>query len=386
MGADGRPPSYFSAFDGLRTAVCTGVVFAHAFPHSAVLGRLALECVSVFFSLSGFLITTLLLEERGRNGRIDLVAFYIRRTLRIWPVYFAAIGVTVLGAFLLGERFLRPLGFNGTPGDLLDVLPSYLVFLGNWNQTPTPSSIVVLWSISVEEQFYLLFPLCVVLSRATRPALFPALVGIAISIAARAGFLLTGRSDGLEFNTFSHGEHLLFGALLAQVVYSAPAVAGRIRAAFGGAAQILLFSLCLAFLVFVGQRLPEGGVLFNTFRFTVSALLSTAIVALFAFGSGPLVAIARQKIPAYLGKLTYGAYAFHILPLAAIWGLVDRAGVPDSWAGVVRGVLGVPAAFLVAFVVYHLFERRLNQLRSRFRPETPFRSGFEGPRVGGTER
>lgn len=369
MGADGRPPSYFSAFDGLRTAVCAGVVFSHAFPHSAVLGRLALECVSVFFSLSGFLITTLLLEERGRNGRIDLVAFYIRRTLRIWPVYFAAIGVTVLGAFLLRERFLQPLGFSGTARDLLGVLPPYLVFFGNWNHAPTPSSIVVLWSISVEEQFYLLFPLCVVLSRATRPALIPALVGIALSIAGRAVFLLTGRGDGLEFNTFSHGEHLLFGALLAQVAYSTPAVATRIRAAFGVVAQVVLFSLCLAFLVFVGRHLPEGGVLFNTFRFTASALLSTAVVALFAFGRGPLVAVARRKIPAYLGKLTYSAYAFHILPLAAIWGFVDSAGVPEAWAGVIRGVLGVPAAFLVAFVVRHLFEQRLNQLRSRFHPE-----------------
>jgi peptidoglycan/LPS O-acetylase OafA/YrhL len=371
MGAAGRPFSYFSAFDGLRTAVCAGVVFSHAFPHSAVLGRLALECVSVFFSLSGFLITTLLLEERGRNGRIDLVAFYIRRTIRIWPVYFAAIGVTVLGAFLLGARFLRPLGFAGTPRDLLDVLPPYLVFFGNWNLTPPPSSIHVLWSISVEEQFYLLFPLCVVLSRGTRPALRPALVGVVLSITGRVIFLLTGRGEGLEFNTFAHGEHLLFGAMLAQFAYSTPALATRIRAACGVVAQVVLFALWVAFLVFVGRLLPEGGVLFNTFRFTVSALFSTAIVALFAFGDGLLVDTARRKVPAYLGKLTYSAYAFHILPLAAIWGLVDKAGVPVAWAAPIRGVLAVPAAFLVAFAVRHLFERRLNQLRSRFRPRNP---------------
>lgn len=364
--SDRRPSGYFTAFDGLRTATCVGVVVSHAFPDSAFWGRLGIECVSIFFSLSGFLITTLLLAERRENGRVDLMAFYIRRTIRIWPVYFAAIGATILGAFVLGDRFLRPLGFYGTPHDLLVVLRPYFLFVGNWNLTPPPTSVQILWSISVEEQFYMLFPLCLVLVPGPKPVLLLSLLGVALSIGARALLLLTGHGQGLEFNTFSHGEHLLFGALLAQFAFSTPSVAARIHSKFSLAWQLGLLALWLSYLAYVGRGAHERGIFFSIFRFTASALLSTAFVALFAFGRGFFVDLARRRIPSYLGQLTYAAYAFHILPLVAIWGITNAAGIPVEWAPAVRAILSVPAAFLVAFAVRHLFEKRLNRLRSRF--------------------
>ena len=117
--------------------------------------------VQLFFILSGYLITALLLREEARYGRIALCAFWIRRILRIWPLYYliVVIGFFVLPAF---ERQVR------TP-DYRQMLQIHLFrswrFLGNWSMAlvrpSRPTGLSVLWSVCVEEQFYLIVPLLI---------------------------------------------------------------------------------------------------------------------------------------------------------------------------------------------------------------------------------
>ena len=150
----------FGSLDGLRAFSIMGVVWLHAtlvspyydyFNTKPILG-LGGFGVDVFFTISGFLITTLLLRERDKNGQISLRKFYIRRTLRIWPLYYVTLGF-YLALVLLTQR--------GTGRDTIffRYLPGYLTFtftwLANWN---TAGAIFGFgWSLSVEEQFYMLW-------------------------------------------------------------------------------------------------------------------------------------------------------------------------------------------------------------------------------------
>src|SRR5262249_2721724 len=111
----------FDSLDGLRCLAIVPVVWHHATPRplEGVLGRGPLG-VDLFFAISGFLITTLLLRERENQGRIAMRAFYMRRTLRIFPLYYLVLGAFVLHALLFREHgeardhFLRSLPFHAT--------------------------------------------------------------------------------------------------------------------------------------------------------------------------------------------------------------------------------------------------------------------------------
>src|SRR5262245_12093123 len=144
----------FGSLDGLRALSIVPVVWHHATPHplDGALGRGPLG-VDLFFAISGFLITTLLLRERDERT-IDLRSFYVRRTLRIFPLYYV-----VLGAFIAHAIFFRA---PGAPRDhFLASLPSYATYTSNWFVDNAVSHAVVFsfaWSLATEEQFYLGFP------------------------------------------------------------------------------------------------------------------------------------------------------------------------------------------------------------------------------------
>lgn len=105
----------FASLDGLRAFSILGVIWHHtaASVHGPFLGHVGAEGVSLFFAISGFLITTLLLREQRRQGQVDLKAFYVRRSLRIFPLYYATLALYVLTVWVLerhsavGRAFLR---------------------------------------------------------------------------------------------------------------------------------------------------------------------------------------------------------------------------------------------------------------------------------------
>lgn len=180
----GRIPS----LDGLRAISVTLVILSHLVLNgfisiSGPLRRLFFVGdlgVQVFFVISGFLITTLLLRELDTAGHIDLKAFYLRRTLRIWPpfyAYLAALGVAVAAGALPAAGFWRSLLFATT-------------FTSNY-LAPSVWSLEHTWSLAVEEQFYLLWPAVVVILGRLR-ALRSALIVVMLGPAIRFGELILG--------------------------------------------------------------------------------------------------------------------------------------------------------------------------------------------------
>jgi peptidoglycan/LPS O-acetylase OafA/YrhL len=141
---------YFGSLDGLRALSILAVVWHHAQPdvEGSPLSRLGFLGVDMFFVLSGFLIVTLLLRERERAGDISLGGFYLRRSLRIFPLYYGLLAALTL------VYTIKP-GGNTAAGFFRD-LPYLLIYLTDWIH---PLSIMgIAWSLAVEEQFYLLWP------------------------------------------------------------------------------------------------------------------------------------------------------------------------------------------------------------------------------------
>ena len=153
---------FFESLDGLRAISILGVIWTHVWYVSGpdyydtliklpVLRNGAFG-VSIFFAISGFLITTLLLREQLKYGRISLRDFYIRRTLRIWPLYYATLALYVALVLILQ----RGTGRNHV---FFHYLPGYLTFTYTWFAGWQESSAIFnfAWSLSVEEQFYLIW-------------------------------------------------------------------------------------------------------------------------------------------------------------------------------------------------------------------------------------
>ncbi|HEY9068052.1 MAG TPA: acyltransferase, partial [Burkholderiaceae bacterium] len=148
--APATKPRQIAGLNGVRALAVIGVVWHHGYRgplpwpilHNGFLG------VDVFFVLSGFLITTLLLDEQMATGRISLVNFYARRALRIFPLYYAVLA-------LLAAYFLFAPGSTNAPAFIAE-LPYHASYTSNW--VVLASLMGITWSLSTEEQFYLAWP------------------------------------------------------------------------------------------------------------------------------------------------------------------------------------------------------------------------------------
>ena len=155
-----RAVRYFGSLDALRCLAIVGVIWQHspAIPHAAMpFSDAGASGVGLFFVLSGFLITTLLLREESATGGINLRDFYVRRTLRIFPLYYAVLGLYTVLVLLLEHNAAGRLFINN--------LPYYITYTSNWfvdlivNEDGQRRVIFVFaWSLATEEQFYLFWP------------------------------------------------------------------------------------------------------------------------------------------------------------------------------------------------------------------------------------
>jgi peptidoglycan/LPS O-acetylase OafA/YrhL len=307
---------YVPALDGIRGLALLAVLGFHAGFPSARGGYLG---VSSFFTLSGFLIATLALAERHRTGRLSLARFWERRARRLLP----ALLVTVAAVVVLQAAFATGAG-RAFRGDLLATLG----YAANWRFAATtgdyallfsdPSPVAHMWSLAIEEQFYLLFPLAFVAIGATfgiRSRRAGAAVFGALTLASfGAAWLLAGggrpSSGFVYFATFTRAGEILGGVLLAYAVAAvrgrgAPAATGRHRTAARVAGLAALAGLALLW-----HATPLGSpALFHGVTALNAALTAVVIVA--ALAGGPVAGVLALAPLRRLGQISYGAYLLH---------------------------------------------------------------------------
>lgn len=316
--------------------------------------------VCLFFVLSSFLITELLMRERLRTGTVHVRAFYIRRILRIWPLYF----VFLLLGYLLGIVF--PEWRVETPR-----LAAFLLLVGNWyvaafGMLPTP--IAPLWSISIEEQFYLTWPW---LAKAggrigilVTSALILPLSCLAIYFIARSG---QGASQVIWFSSVVQFEFFALGALMALLLK------GRVPHWSVGSRLVLLIVSLVLWVAAEGifhlrESVLESGPMSYLIGYQFIGL--GCVLLLIGFLGMRSDWFPRQLI--YLGKISYGLYVFHYLCLD----VVSRAFThlfPTAhgiFAVAMRGLSTMSLALLLttllAMFSYRFLEQPFLRLKERF--------------------
>lgn len=371
---------YFPRLDVVRSVACLVVIFSH------LLGERLLQLfpaipswldrvfrfvavngsggVRIFFVLSGFLITHLMLKEIDERGRLDIRAFYIRRALRIWPLY----AVVLLVGFVLVPLAARLVHAGDmTPGERFW---PYALFLGNFEalalrQQGGNGSLVIgpTWSVAIEEQFYLVWPLIIAFVHPRRSTVVTTVV---TTLVASAAFIVW-RDDAkaMYFVTFTNLLPLAIGAFAAALLGTKPqqVTAWTQRVGLRGATIVSVIAGVCALPVFDGTS--------ATAMFLTSATLSVP-VALWCVLSvtGPGVDTVHNRgarALAWLGRYTYGLYLVHTTVDLFARTIGRRLGVPDTavWH-VLSGVVEACIAVGLAVASYHLLERPFLKLKDRF--------------------
>ena len=326
----------FFAEAGMPSALARLIIFAAA---GGAFG------VDLFFVLSAFLITTLLLREQQSGGKIDVARFYARRILRIWPLYFA---------FLF---FASTLAKYMVPGDEFSpkYIAAFVLLAGNWACVwwGLPHSVAgPLWSVSVEEQFYLSWP--IVMRHAMNHLAPVAFALLIISFLVRAFLVSHGAvHPQIWCNTLARLDPIACGALLAlwaeRVKVDPPSWMRVVLIVFGCA----VFVAAARYGDFVGNRA----------LITYPAITGGCIALMLGSLGLPLPAGSNRTVRAfiYLGRISYGLYVFHLF-------FVETFRVTSSHEPIAR-LSRAAAALLttvgVSAVSYRYFETPFLRLKER---------------------
>ena len=292
--------SHFPALDGLRALAAISVILGHFASKQPIAAWVSYgdSGVIVFFVLSGFLITNILLREREKPQFQlwpALRTFYVRRALRIFPLYYTAIFL----CFLLGEphvrdRFANLLTFN---------LPGVPPVIGY-------GSLEHFWSLFVEEQFYLMWPLLI--WTAPRAWLLPLLIIVALlSLSLKYGAALAGLEYQWIFSSvFCCADHLGAGALLAYVMRYHSEKFSWLRLWWVALVPVILLSY-----VRVSHHIDEwfsSHLAFGVLMHSMWTLAGVALVATLIEPPRTLAWLAWSPLR-FLGRISYGIYVYHLM-------------------------------------------------------------------------
>ena len=367
---EGRPPSSgsepadgtlhrFSALDGIRAFAVLAVLFYHAgisWMGGGLLG------VDVFFVLSGFLITTLLCRELAGSGTVRLVRFWAQRARRLLPALF----VLVLGVAAYAFAFRDSIDLSAVRGDAL----STLAYVANWHfifsdqgyfaQAAAPSPFLHTWSLAVEEQYYLIWPLVALfVVRRWGLAKLALTAGVGALSSAVLMVVLYGAGfsvDRLYYGTDTRAQSLLIGSFLGAVGahrgrdfsivparWTATARSRRLWAVPGLVGAVFLVWAWHA-LAGTNPFLYRGGFLL------VALAAGSVIVTVVTLPTSVLARVCSLRALVFTGRISYGLYLYH-WPLFLV---IDHAHTGLLGAPLVAVRLSV--TFAVAIASYHLVE------------------------------
>ncbi len=359
--ANGHRPQ----LDGLRALAVGAVLLCHTLPGLPLRWEFGAIGVRLFFVLSGFLITGILLRARAEATAKNagsaqiLVSFYARRFLRIFPLYYF---VLILATLLDLPQVRETLGWH------LTYLSNFYIFAHHTRETP--AYLCHLWSLAVEEQFYLVWPMLVLFLPLRR---LPLVLLVAIALAPLSRYVFGSLSAGFapqhaaSVVTTSCLDALAAGALLATVWEAGPAAVVLRR-------RLRRLSLTMGMVLLVG--VVAMTLLRLDWRYAVAckhlgyALVACWLVDRAAEGFGGVGRWILQTRPiVYIGGISYGIYVYHEFVPTLLGVCETRLGLslhfpPEGGPLCLLYVTAV--TLLIASLSWHLFEKPLNNLKDRF--------------------
>jgi peptidoglycan/LPS O-acetylase OafA/YrhL len=353
---EGSHYGYQPSLDGIRAFAVGSVLLYHASQSWALGGFLG---VDAFFVLSGFLITTLLITEWGRKGRIDLAAFWVRRARRLLP----ALVLVVLGIAVYAAVFAAPAEVEKIRSDGLATLG----YSANWkfifsgqsyfDQFTQPSPFRHMWSLAIEEQFYLIWPLIVFavlwFTRSVRALLTTAVAMMIGSAILMALLYSPGRDPSrVYYGTDTRAQSLLMGAIASVLVYQH----GAIRSLFARRVLKVLALVGAGYTLWLWSHMSERSDLLYRGGFLLASLSVVVVIVAVTQPDRGLLGRALSWYPLrWIGMISYGLYLWHWPIYLTITS--TRTGLTGN------ALLFVRLATTVAFAAtsYYLLERPIRR-------------------------
>jgi peptidoglycan/LPS O-acetylase OafA/YrhL len=315
--------TYVPALDGLRGLAVGAVLLFHAqlLVGDTWIFRGGYLGVSTFFTLSGFLITSILLLERESTGAIDGRRFWSRRFRRLLPAAWVTLAATVVWA----SGALAFIGFDAAPAQLRslrgDLLAS-LAQVANWRFVldsqsygalfDEPSPVLHFWSLAIEEQFYVLFPLFAIgllaASKGSRQV-FGVAIATLTGLSLGATLIFGWSNDRIYFGTDTRASELLLGALLAVLVTTR----SRVGRSHSSTIVAVVGGVALAVTALLWLTSPQSSDWLYHGGFTLYAVGTVAIILAATQPTGVVPALLSWSPLVALGRISYGVYLYHWL-------------------------------------------------------------------------
>jgi peptidoglycan/LPS O-acetylase OafA/YrhL len=353
--------SYFPLLDGLRCLSIVAVVWFHATGETHTSGILSRgnEGVSLFFVISGFLITTILLREQSITNDISLNRFYLRRALRIFPLYYAVLAIYVVlvisieGQSSAGEQFWHN-------------LPYFLTYTSNWFVRLDSDRIIFLfaWSLATEEQFYLVWPWVVKASCGRMLPIATMIVFLVLHYGALIG-LANGTLAASWLSTsilISLSPPICFGAIAAFLLHgptTLPWIEQWIGWRWSAAVALTATVVALAF-----DSIPDW-VVYAAMTWLVAACALRP-------DDQPLRQMLTNQYVKHVGVVSYGIYLMHVLCI----NLVRR--VTHAHDGFLLFVFALAISIAAASISYRWFESPFLRWKDRLGAGSKTRSNLVG--------
>jgi peptidoglycan/LPS O-acetylase OafA/YrhL len=304
--------------------------------------------VEFFFLISGFLITYLMLSELNVSGKLNIPKFYMRRLLRIWPLYFLVIAIT---------PFLAEWTDSAHPNYLWNIFfgNNYLTII----QKSYEPGLAHLWSICVEEHFYLVWPILLFFVPVNRlPLLFSFL--IFVSIISRWYYFETSPEwlNHTKLNTICRMDTLAIGGWIAWLMHRKP-----YQVTIQGWIRLLVYVLLVLLLCFDDTHKTDSFFLVAFKRLVYTGIFSFLLLN-YLYNPGAWFNFKRKNILHYLGKISFGIYMYHNILFPAlfqkiIWGY-KLQGFWIFW------LLYLTIVLVISVLSYEIYEKQFLKLKDRF--------------------
>jgi peptidoglycan/LPS O-acetylase OafA/YrhL len=373
---------HFPGLNGLRFVAAGIVVICHIEEEKAnaglanhfsnpVIAHMGGLAVTLFFVLSGFLISYLLFAEQDSSGTIGIKNFYLRRVLRIWPLYYL---VAFVGFFIFAQLFGAG---HRLPSHAPHPGPELLLFA---LVMPNVARVLIgvhpflsnLWSVGVEEQFYLIWPMTIKHAKRWRLPVLLFLVGGMYCLrrllshfgGVNSSFpsgssLRIAAAYASSFFWFFRIDCMAIGAIGAHFLHRGDS--RILKPVFHKFTQLLVYAL-LGFFFLTGSELPFG-------NDPVYSLFFIAIILNVSANPGTLLSLENPVLD-YLGKISYGLYMYHVMTIMIVLKTLVRLLPADSALfDLCAYSLTFALAVGVAGCSYALFERPFLNLKERFSPD-----------------
>lgn len=364
-----QPKEYFHSLDALRFFAFFKVFLLHlpitAFTWFSFIKAGGGLGVEFFFVLSGFLISYLCIKEKETLGDFNLKKFFMRRVLRIWPLYFLMVGFAFATPFILDLLNLSYSNEGYEPSAFYSLL-----FLENYKMMlegtmPNVSPLGVMWSLCIEEHFYIIWGIVFLLIPARKFGVF-SVIGLAVSFISKIIFTYNGWSHG---EILTHLDLFCYGGLLAYLHYYKYDVLHKLIGLKPILQKRLLLFIILLMVLINPYILKEGmGLLFHS---TFYGILFFILIAIF-LSKENIFSINDKNPMSYLGKISYGLYVYHIIVINFLIQIFKKWG----WSldlplySVLFFFLSLALSVLISAISYRYFEKPFLYFKKFYRPQS----------------